>query len=970
MDPFIGQKFGEYNVISKLGKGGMATVYRARQTSVERDVAIKIIRSDKIDDPLFGERFTREARTIARLSHPHILKVFGFGHENDVAYLVMELLEGGSLAQLLRASGAIPLEKSGRMLDQIAGALDYAHQQGIIHRDLKPDNVLLDKMHNAFLTDFGIAKLLNETTNITQTGMVMGTPAYMAPELWNGARADNRSDVYALGVILFEMLTGRVPYAGDTPFRMMAMHVHDPLPSISALNPAIPSIIDPIFIRSLAKNPDERFVSAGQLAESFRSVILTGNLPAWFGSSQGTIGLTNPLPVTPGGTSIPPRYPTPPVGVNVSGGYSPTQMPGVSDGATIGGGSMPAPEAAPAANPRRGGAGVIVLGVIALALIAGIAALVLTRPSNGVPNTEATNQVLELTKAAEDAAHLEETRLALAGTVAGNTQPTATFTATNTATGSPSPTSSVSPTSTPSPTSSPTPILTETPNLTVEAQLTANGEAAMIASATQVALNGEATLDAMATAFQATFAVTLTSQAAVIQTETAVAGIQASATAAIANLQATNSAALNITGTAMSNANATISAATATQNALFSMATATQNALFANATLNAQGTSVALLMERSTIAAATISAVQTNVAVQNATQGAIYALGTANAQMTAVAALVKTESAPPPNSGVAYPTTRCSGFMPSRLIVGAGARITPGEPNILRDAPGTGNRIGALLGGSLVTVMEGPQCTKAADGEGLAWWKVNSSGQIGWTAEGKGLEYWVEPAYDTGVPGGGTVGVCGTSPATRLKVFGYGRVTPSGSANLLNSLAGRPSVNSSITTIARVAPSERFRVLGGPICNHGITWYEVEYKSQYGWMGESDSSGYWSEPVASPVTAVARTATPKATATTTTSDQSPPAYNNRNYIPAGAVIIGNGEFQVEQYCTARGYKTALTNSNKDWACTNADGSTAFTLTAKDFDTICQGWYSEPRAFALQVGTSSTLAYNWRCYRFQ
>ncbi|HRE48921.1 MAG TPA: serine/threonine-protein kinase [Aggregatilineales bacterium] len=278
MDSLIGKRLGQYEIISRLGAGGMATVYRARQASVERDVAIKIIRSDMMNDPVFAERFRREANTIAKLSHPHIVKVFDYGSEGDLAYLVMELLEGGSLARLLRAEGDMPLEKASEMLQQVARALDVAHQQGIIHRDLKPDNILLDSFRNAFLTDFGVAKLLTEQ-KMTSTGAVIGTPAYIAPELWNGSYADNRSDLYALGVIVYEMLTGRVPHNGDTPYRMMHMHIYEDAPPATSINPTLPPVIDDFLAVALAKDPDQRFRSADHMATVFQAAIHSGRLP-------------------------------------------------------------------------------------------------------------------------------------------------------------------------------------------------------------------------------------------------------------------------------------------------------------------------------------------------------------------------------------------------------------------------------------------------------------------------------------------------------------------------------------------------------------------------------------------------------------------------------------------------------------------------------------------------------------------
>src|SRR5579864_775586 len=203
----VGQRIGTYEIVALLGKGGMAEVYRARQQlggRVVRDVALKLIDARLSLTPEFIARFEREAQTLVSLSHPHILKVFEYGQQNDLLYLVMELLSGGSLAERVR-EGALPFDSVLRIADQIGQALDYAHGKGIVHRDLKPQNVLLDEVGNAFLTDFGIVKLINETTALTSSNVSIGTPAYMSPEQWTGGTVDARSDLYSFGVMLFEM---------------------------------------------------------------------------------------------------------------------------------------------------------------------------------------------------------------------------------------------------------------------------------------------------------------------------------------------------------------------------------------------------------------------------------------------------------------------------------------------------------------------------------------------------------------------------------------------------------------------------------------------------------------------------------------------------------------------------------------------------------------------------------------------
>ncbi len=271
-DPLISQTIGQYEIISVLGKGGMATVYRARQVNMQRDVAIKIMSADLIEDPEFVARFEREAHVIARLEHPRILPVHDFGLDGDLFYLVMRLVEGESLYYRLR-NGPVPLKKVAKYLAQIAEALDYAHSQGVIHRDLKPNNVLIDKWDNLYLMDFGLAKMVAASQSLTQTGMVLGTPTYMAPEQWRGEPVDARTDVYALGVILYEMVLGRTPFESDTPFTLMYKHINDAPPSPCEMMPELPEAVEAVILKALAKNKEDRYQSAGELARAFGAVV-------------------------------------------------------------------------------------------------------------------------------------------------------------------------------------------------------------------------------------------------------------------------------------------------------------------------------------------------------------------------------------------------------------------------------------------------------------------------------------------------------------------------------------------------------------------------------------------------------------------------------------------------------------------------------------------------------------------------
>jgi len=278
MDNLIGQRLGQYEITALLGKGGMATVYRAWQASIEREVAIKVIHPYLVESGDFAVRFQREARLAASLRHPHILKVFDYGQHDHWAYLVTELLAGGSLADRLQ-HGPLSPDATSRILEQIASGLDYAHDKGILHRDLKPPNVLLDEMGSAYLTDFGIARILSETTALTQSGLVIGTPSYMPPEQWQGKVLDARADIYALGITLFEMLTGKLPFTADTPATMMYLHLEQPPPSLRLEQPELPEAVEAVIQKALAKKAADRFSSALEMAFSFKAALDTRHSP-------------------------------------------------------------------------------------------------------------------------------------------------------------------------------------------------------------------------------------------------------------------------------------------------------------------------------------------------------------------------------------------------------------------------------------------------------------------------------------------------------------------------------------------------------------------------------------------------------------------------------------------------------------------------------------------------------------------
>lgn len=264
----VGKKLRAYEITEEIGSGGMATVFRAYQPSMDRHVAIKVIRSSILHDRALRERFQREARLIARLEHPHLLPVYDFDGEHDPPYIVMRYLDGGTLKQV-KQQGTVPRDEFLYILRQLAGALDYAHRQNIVHRDLKPSNVMIDKEGNAFLTDFGIARAAGGDKDLTGTGLMIGTPGYMAPEQARGdAQADKSADIYSLGVMAFEVLTGAPPYDHESSFEIILAHMNSPVPKASERAPDLPKAVDAVLAQALAKDPQKRFASATEFVDA------------------------------------------------------------------------------------------------------------------------------------------------------------------------------------------------------------------------------------------------------------------------------------------------------------------------------------------------------------------------------------------------------------------------------------------------------------------------------------------------------------------------------------------------------------------------------------------------------------------------------------------------------------------------------------------------------------------------------
>ncbi len=295
MDNLVGQNLGRYHVIEPLGQGGMAAVYKAFDTSLERHVAIKIIRGDKkegTEQNEFLKRFQREARALAQLDHPYILKVLDYGEQDGMPYLVMPFVKGGTLRE--KMGKPIPYRQAAALLAPVARALEYAHERKIIHRDVTPANILISESNSPLLSDFGIAKILEggESTQLTATGVGIGTPDYMAPEQWMG-KADACTDIYSLGIVFYQMVTGRLPFTAETPAAVLIKHMQDPLPRPSSFVADLPDSVEAALYKALAKDPASRFPNMGAFAEALERLTL--------GEQTATVMAAQPaVPTVPG----------------------------------------------------------------------------------------------------------------------------------------------------------------------------------------------------------------------------------------------------------------------------------------------------------------------------------------------------------------------------------------------------------------------------------------------------------------------------------------------------------------------------------------------------------------------------------------------------------------------------------------------------------------------------------------------
>jgi serine/threonine protein kinase len=346
-------KIGRFEIEDELGRGGMATVFRANDPHFKRDVAIKVLPAVFTHDPTFRARFEREAQLLAALEYPGIVPVYDYGEENDQPYLVMRYMPGGSLSQRLK-DGPLTLIETSRIFTRLGTALDYIHDKGIVHRDMKPANILFDGYGNAYLSDFGIARITQSNIGLTGDGLI-GTPAYMSPEQARGdVEIDGRSDIYALGAILFETLTGRQPYEATTPMGVVMKHITDPIPHLIDLNREIPADCQELIDKAMAKDREQRFQTAASMAIAV--AVLAGKTrkqPSPPGSERTERVNYAPKPLNP--AHVPGQHPVAGQPASFIPPSPPSEMPPSPSLASANGQSPPTPSLSPAAQSPQVG---------------------------------------------------------------------------------------------------------------------------------------------------------------------------------------------------------------------------------------------------------------------------------------------------------------------------------------------------------------------------------------------------------------------------------------------------------------------------------------------------------------------------------------------------------------------------------------------------------------------------------------
>lgn len=720
-----GQSLGQYTLTELMGTGGMGAVYRARQTKLERDVAIKILNLSLGSDQDYIARFNREAKTSAQLEHAHIVPVYDYGTQGNVSYVVMRLLTGGSLADRLaysKESGRpLPsLNETAEILRQLGSALDYAHSQGVIHRDIKTSNVMFDDHGTAFLVDFGIAKITTATTGLTGTGMTMGTPSYMAPEQWRGEGISPAVDQYSLGVMAYAMLTGHLPFEADTPFQLMHKHLNEDPTPLASYRDDLPNPVRTVIARTLKKEPEDRYPDLKTFVAEFTEAIQNQK-------SQMTGFFETPLPKKP----VPVKVLSPNVDLDAPtthGAEKPSTQPDVAT-SRMKSAPQPAMTDSPASTNERGRMVMAAVGIILILAIIGVIAVMNSGISEDDQNATGTAVALAALPTATDTPLPSDTPT---DTLTPTETSTATLTDTPTITDTPTATLTVTPSRTPTP-DIPVAVLrrelvvrggpgSQYPQLMT---ISASEELEIIGisedgSWYQVLMpDGEQGWIVTASTFVDAFG-------PLSRVEIADAPTHTPTNTATATPTRTPTATPTTTDTPTDTSTPTVTDTVTPSRTPTKTPTPTDTA-----TSTATET---VTPSRTPTHTSTPTATDTVTPTRTPT-----ATSTHTVSPTATYTLSPTATRTP----TAIPS--CPGAPPSRLYPGGQGRVSDVDdrPLNVRSGPGTDNpRIDQMQINEVFNVVEGPRCA-----DGFAWYRVNYGGGIleGWIAEGDTTSYFVNP---------------------------------------------------------------------------------------------------------------------------------------------------------------------------------------------------------------------------------
>jgi serine/threonine protein kinase len=715
IDNLSGQTIGQFEIRELFGMGGMGAVYRAHQAGLRRDVALKVLPSSLAGQQEFIERFVREAQTAAALEHAHIVPVYDYGTYGGLSYVVMRLLTGGSLADRLshkaKIDDSVPsLSETADVIKHLANALDYAHSRGVVHRDIKANNVMFDDQGSAFLVDFGIAKITTSTTGLTGTGVTMGTPSYMAPEQWRGESVTPATDQYALGVMTYSMVTGRLPFEAPTPYALMHKHLHEEPTPPQVWRAEVPETIKTVLDQAMAKNPRDRFPSVKDFADAFADAIkgveksttgfFTAPLPnrlqpvsALSGTPKSKPAITPPPPSFEGPT-------TPPGQAGFGATVTPSAVPAKQDTSSP---LKPSPAVGrKERSPLVWGAA----GIIVLLLAIGAFALFSANNQQAAAQQTATAMTAQ-------AAALTDTAVAFALIPTDTATPTDTRTPTSSPTASDTPTNTFTPTKTDTPTRTPTRTPTiylsptpATPVVQALRRITARvGPGSQYPIATSLDANDR--LDILGISEDGAWYEVLLPDGS--------RGWIAASTALVntfGNLDAVPIA-LAPTDTPTNTPTPTPSATRTPTSTPTPTATATNT--------------------------------PTDTPTSTPTPSATH-----TPTPTATDTATLTPLPPPPATATAQPMVNCPGALPSFLAPGIEGYVRSEDPRPLnvRNTPGrSGTEIDEIESGMMFTVLEGPACR-----DSLAWFRIRYGNSAeGWIAEGDNI-YFVSPLNENSVP--------------------------------------------------------------------------------------------------------------------------------------------------------------------------------------------------------------------------